>query len=878
MILKSEREETWHTKSPKEVLEELKTQAEGLSEEAAKERLKRFGPNRLRELRRRNLLFFFLEQFKNFLILILLFATLIAILTGDWTEGFVILAIVFLSALLGGVQNYQAERAVRELKSLLSPYTRVMREGKEKVISAEEIVPGDIILLSAGDKIPADCYLLSENTLKVDESILTGESIPVEKDVCILPPETPSFARRNILFSGTSVVYGKGKAVVFATGMDTEFGKIAQVLEKIEEKKTPLQISLDKLGRWFGILTLLISGLIFLIGFYRGESLTKMFLWAIALAVAVVPEALPAVITVSLSLGVKRMAERKGLVQKLASVETLGAVNVICSDKTGTLTKGEMAVKEIFLPPNVLVEVSGVGYEPKGEFFLKAGSHPNLEEALDSLLRVGFLCNDASLRREGEKWVIDGDPTEGALLVLAEKRGLKREDLLREWPRVDEIPFTPERKLMTTVHKKEDLSFIASKGAGEVVLERCRLEEGVRQQYLSILKEMAERGLRVLGLAFKEGEILSDEGIEEDLTFLGFVGMMDLPRPEVKPAVDKCRDAGIKPVMITGDHLLTAQAVAKEIGIAQRDGISLTGADLDRMSDEELTEKVEKIDLIARVSPFHKLRIVSAFQSKGYVVAMTGDGVNDAPALKKADIGIAMGITGTQVAKEVSDLVILDDNFATIVQSVEEGRNIFKNTKNFLSYGLTLHLAEILIILFTLLFGLPLPLTAVQILFLNLVTDGLPPLALSLEAPEPDLMRQPPRGRKELFFTKRNVGFSLILAILLTIQALFIFFNHRSDINQARTLVLSLLTISAMFNCGNWRSERFSLFKIGLFSNPQLLFAQSLTFLSLLAILYFPPLAKLFEIAPFPFSRWLIIIPLSATTLLLGELLKRLKW
>lgn len=865
----------WHSKSAEEVLKELGGREEGLLEEEVKERIKKFGPNRLSELKKRGILSFFFEQFKNFLIIILIFATFLAFLTGDWTEGLVILTIILIAAGLGGMQNYQAERVVRELKEMLSPYARVLREGKEKVILAEEVVPGDIILLSAGDKVPADVYLLSEITLKVDESVLTGESVPVEKEVCLLPPETPSFARRNILFSGTSVVYGKGKGVVLATGMNTEFGKIAQTLETIKKEKTPLQVSLDKLGKWFGILTLIFCGIILGIGIGRGENLSKMFLWAIAVAVAIVPEALPAVVTISLSLGTKRMAKRKGLVRKLASIETLGAVNVICSDKTGTLTKGEMAVKEIFLPPGVVIEVSGIGYQPEGEFFLKGNDFPNLEANLKSLLLVGLLCNDAFLRKEKEKWVIDGDPTEGALLVLAAKKGLKKEDLAEEYPRVDEIPFTPERKLMTTIHKKGDSFFIASKGAGEVILDKCGLRKEVRTQYLSVLQEMAKRGLRVLGIAHKEGNLLSDEKVEEDLTFLGFVGMMDLPRPEVKSAVAKCKKAGIKPMMITGDHILTAQAVAKEIGITDEGGICLQGDDLDRMSDAELEEKVERIDLIARVSPFHKLRVVSAFQKRGYVVAMTGDGVNDAPALKKADIGIAMGVTGTQVTKEVSDLIVLDDNFATIVQSVEEGRNIFKNTRNFISYGLTLHLAEIFIILFTLFLGLPLPLTAAQILFFNLVTDGLPPLALSLEPPEVGLMTQPPRGKKESFFTRKSVGFSLILSLLIASQASFIFLTGLAQIREARTLVLSLITISAMFNCFNWRSERLSVSKIGFFSNRNLLLAQGLTIFSLLLIIYLPFFARLFEISPFPSSYWLSVIALGSTTLLLGESLKK---
>ena len=865
----------WHAKSKEKVLAELETSPSGLKESEAKRRLLLFGPNTLKKIKGKSFFSLFLSEFKNFLILILLGAIVFSFLVGDYPEGIVILAIVFIAALLSALQNYRAERVIEELKRITPNYVRVLREGKEKTVRSEEVVPGDVVILNTGDKVPADCYLLSEVTLKVDESILTGESVPVEKDVCVLPPEAPLFARRNLLFSATSVVYGKGKAVVYATGMNTEFGKIAQTLTAIEEEKTPLQISLNKLGKWFGILSLLVGIFFGILASWRGEKPTEILVWAIAVAVAIVPEALPVVLTVALSLGVKRMAKRKGLVKRIASVETFGTVNIICSDKTGTITKGEMSVKEIYLATGERIEVTGVGYEPKGEFlFVK---EKRVEEELDTLLLTALLCNDARLRREGEKWIIDGDPTEGALLVCAQKKGLKREEIEEKYPRVDEIPFTPERKLMTTVHKKGERFLVATKGAGEIVLSKCQIEEKERGKYLSVLHQMAERGLRVLAIAGKEREeLISDEGVEENLQFFGFVGMMDLPRPEVKPAIEKCRSAGIRPIMITGDHILTAQAVASEIGLKQKEDGYLTGEELDRMGEEELMEKIEKVSVISRVLPAHKLKVVSALQRKGYVVAMTGDGVNDAPALKKADVGVAMGITGSEVCKEVADLIILDDNFATIVHSIEEGRNIFKNTKNFITYSLSLHLGEFFTILISFLFGFPLPLTAAQILFLNLVTDGLPPIALGLEPIEPDLMTQPPRGKKESFFTRRNVGMSLILALLLTTQTIFLFHSNLSDVGKARTIALATFTLSAMFACLVCRSERLSIFKLGFFRNRELLFALFSTVFLLLLILYLPALSRLFATSSLSLSEWLLVILFTFPTLLLGELVKRI--
>ncbi len=874
--------EEWYTLRKDEVLKRLSTTESGLSEEEAARRLIKFGPNKLKEVKKKTIFTLFAEQFKSFLIVILIFATIASILVGDYTEGLVILAIVIISASLGVLQNYRAEKAMAELKKMAPEYSRVLRDGREKNILTEDLVPGDILLFAAGDKVPADCYILEEILLKTDEGTLTGESIPIEKEAIPLPSGTPLGERKNILFAGTSVVCGKGKGVIYATGMNTEFGKIAASLEAIPEAKTPLQVSIDKLGKWLGILTITICAIIGTIGILRGEEILKMFIWAVALAVAVVPEALPAVITICLALGIRRMAKRNALVRRLASVETLGATNVICSDKTGTLTKGEMSVEEVFLEEGRReIAVTGVGYEPKGDFILKKGGE-GFTEDLKLLLLVGLLCNDSHLRKEGKRWVIDGDPTEGALLVLAAKGGILKEEISQRYPRLTEIPFSPERKMMTTIHRPLDSStlFVAAKGAGEVILSKCRLEEKERTELLERLRDMSQRGLRVLGIAYRVIEEESPfrqsglEAYEEELTFLGFVGMIDLPRPEVKLAVEECRRAGIKPIMITGDHILTAKAVAQEIGIL-REGTVISGEDLDKMDAAELTRRMEDIEVIARVSPFHKLRIVEAFQNKGYVVAMTGDGVNDAQALKKADIGVAMGITGTSVSKEVSDLIILDDNFATIVKAIEEGRNIFKNTKNFIAYGLGLHLGEILIMTSCLVFGLPLPLTAAQILWLNLVTDGLPPLALGVEPSEPGLMTYPPRGKKESFFTPRIVSRSGLIGALFLIQALIIFIpNFAPSLPRGQTLVFSLLTISAMFNVFNWRSERISVFRLNPFHNSLLLLAVTSTILLLLAVIYLPFLQKLFGTVPLSASDWFRLLLLSSTTLIFVELIK----
>ncbi|MBU2258096.1 MAG: HAD-IC family P-type ATPase, partial [Candidatus Omnitrophica bacterium] len=637
----------WHNLSKENILLEFNSSNQGLTSQEAGRHLTSFGPNKLKEAKKISVISLFLEQFKSFLIAILLAATVISVSIGEYVEGIVILAIVVMSAVLGFIQNFRAEKALQSLKKMLQPAARVIRDGNELEVLAENIVPGDIVLINAGDRMVADCRILEAMSFKVDEAVLTGESVPIEKSDKVLPQDTSLPERTNMLFAGTACAYGRARAIVVATGMQTEFGKIAASLEEIKEEKTPLQVSVDNLGKWLGVLTLAICLLVGILGILRGYPILKMFIWAIALAVAAVPEALPAVITICLALGTRRMVKRNALVRRLSSVETLGSTNIICSDKTGTLTKGEMSVRKIFLD-NIEIEVTGVGYTPEGEFIIKKESPGAYATGLDLLLKAGLLCNDSRLLNSGGKWQVLGDPTEAALIVAARKQGLLKENLEKDYPRVDEIPFSSERKLMTTIHKYQDRLFVFSKGAGEVILERSMLSIEERQKLLNRLHTMAGEGLRTLAFAYKEivSELPKGE-VEKDFVFLGFMGMIDPPRQEVKEAISLCKQAGIKTVMITGDHLLTAKVIGREIGIWNK-GLALSGDDLDRTSDEELARNINDIEIIARVSPQHKLRLVDAFQKRGDIVAMTGDGVNDAPALKKSDIGVAMGISGTE--------------------------------------------------------------------------------------------------------------------------------------------------------------------------------------------------------------------------------------
>ena len=757
-----EKSPLWHTLPCEVVFSDLNSTPAGLAGSEAVQRLVQYGPNELQASHGVSPWAILLEQFKNILILILLAATVASAFLGHAVEAIAITVIVLFAVVLGFVQEYRAERAIEALRKMAAPTANALRDGKEVALPARDLVPGDVFLLRAGDKVPADSRLFESVNLQVEEAPLTGESVPIEKHAAPINGELTIGDRKNMVYAGTAATYGRGRAVVVATGMNTEFGKIARMIQTIEAGKTPMQENLNRLGHVLARAAFVIVALIVALGLFRGTPFIEMLIFGIALAVAVVPEALPAVVTISLALGVQRMVKRNALIRRLPAVETLGSTSVICSDKTGTLTKDEMTVRRIFVGGKLL-EVSGAGYEPRGQFsYNESVMEP--PDTLKLLLQAATLASDADVVYNDldKRWQIKGDPTEGALVVAAAKAGLKKTDLESQFPRVKEIPFTSETKRMTTLHEAPTGVVAYAKGAPEMLLNSCALqltESGEalldaagREIILEAARRMAMEALRVLAIAYKPGAAI--ENAEREMTFLGLVGMIDPPRPEAKAAIQTCEQAGIKTVMITGDHPLTAQAVARELGLLKT-GRVVTGAELEAMSDVEFEREAEKIDVYARVSPAHKLRVVSALQKKGHIVAMTGDGVNDAPALKKADIGVAMGITGTDVSKEAAAMTLTDDNFASIVAAVEEGRGIFGNCKKYLMYLLSANTSELLIMVGAALLGLPMPLTAVQLLYVNLATDGLPALALAVDPPERDIMRRKPRNPR---------SFSLLLA------------------------------------------------------------------------------------------------------------------
>ena len=871
------------------VLKALNTSEAGLSSEEAENRLEKYGKNELKEEEKTSVVKLFLSQFKSFLIVILMVAALISAFLGELIDAFVIMFTVFLAGVLGFVQEYRAEESIKLLKSLTSPEALVVRDGKEVKIPSALLVPGDILLLQTGDRIPADARLLEVLSLKIDESPLTGESVPVGKSTDVFPLETPEPDRKNIAYTGTAVAYGRGKAVITATGMNSAFGRLAGLLGEIERERTPLQEKLDQFGRWLGIATLVVVAFVAVLGVLQGFSPFEMFLWGVALAVAAIPEALPAVVTVGLALGVRRMVKRHALVRKLPSVETLGSTNIICTDKTGTLTQNKMTVEKVYVNGAVL-NVTGRGYEPVGDFF--RGDEPVSKDAhLHKLLVAGALCNDAGIIQEEEVWDITGDPTEGALVVAAAKAGIWKTALEEKHRRTGEVPFSSERKMMTTLNNSKDGLYAYSKGAPEVILASCakiflggheeQLTPEIRQEILDTLHEMANQTLRVMGFAYcKVAENTLPEEAEKEMVFAGLMGMRDPPREEVKVAIATCADAGIRTVMITGDHKITAFAIARELGIFLEGDLVLTGTELDAVDDRKFEEIVEKISVYARVYPEHKLKVVEALKKKGYVVAMTGDGVNDAPALKAADMGIAMGITGTDVSKEASSMILTDDNFASIVSAVEEGRNILKNIKNFIAYGLTCHIGVVLIVLVGVLAWQILPVIAVQILWINLITDGLPPMALSLEAPDRGLMKQEPRKSTEGLVSKRMIIASLGLGSLIAIQSLGVLYwalNNGVSLPKIQTLVFTLVVISLMFNAFNWRSDRNSIFSLGIFTNRSLIYAVLSTVLLQLAAIYVPIMQTAFRTVPLSFFDWAMIIPLASTTLIAMEITKYLE-
>jgi len=908
---------SWHAMGTDEALNDLNVKQDGLSPEEVQRRLEQHGLNVLKKEKGPSPIKMFFEQFADILMIILLIAVALSIGSyfirqdvGELYDAGVIVAIVLATAILGFVEEFRSEKAVEALKKMTAPTAVVVRGGKEIKIETSQIVPGDVILLYTGDKVPADARLIEAINLKIDEAALTGESSPVSKITGALPEEAPLNDRRNMAFTGTIVVYGRGKAVATSTGMNTEFGKIAEMVQTTGEETTPLEKRTTSIGKWIGVMSIAICLTVALIGFVEGRDWLDMILWGISLAVAAVPEALPAIVTGTLAVGMYRMAKVNTVVKRLPAVETLGCTSVICSDKTGTMTKGEMTVQRIYVNGETL-KVSGVGYEPEGDFLFEDKKMDASGLELRTLLTVATLCNDSKLEKDTntERWVIKGDPTEGALVVAAAKAKLWKEELEQKRPRIGEIPFSSERKRMTTIHadaSKKKTAYM--KGAPELVLEKCsrmlgdgkvrKMTQDDRTEILNITEAMARQALRNLGFAFRElpdNVENYDEKIEKDFVFVGIMGMIDPPRDEVKDAIYICRKAGIDVVMVTGDHKLTAVAVAKELNLLgenDEEGKVLTGEELEKMSDEQLVEVVEKVAIYARVSPEHKMRIVKAWKAKGRIVAMTGDGVNDAPALKMSDIGISMGITGTEVTKEASDMVLTDDNFASIVKAAKEGREIYDNIKKYLTYLLRCNIMEILV-MFISVVSVPylarlispdvvgmtsatisdatVALTATQLLWVNLTTDGLPAIALGVDPGDPDLMERKPRDPNESIFTRDVKIYLSVVPIVMTALLLFGYFFYKpwegaAQLTEARTQLLTAMILMELANAVSARSLKYSVFKVGVFKNRFLWYAILSSFGLQLLVLYVPGLNSLFDVtAPEPLD-WAFAILFTAIT------------
>lgn len=862
----------WYRKDLTRIFNELKTSSQGLSAGEAAERLKRLGPNELVEKKKKSPFRMFLDQFLDFMILILIAAAVISGFIGDLSDTIAIVVIVIVNAVIGFIQEYRAEKAMEALKKMAAPTATVIRDGQPGTAAASELVPGDLVVLEAGRIVPADMRLIETAQLKVEEAALTGESVPVEKKTEALAEEVPLGDRNNMAYKGTFVTYGRGVGVVAETAMKTEFGKIAAMLQNEEEVKTPLQKRLAVFGRKLAVAVLVICAVVLGMGILRGEPPMLMLLTAISLAVAAIPEALPAVITISLALGARKLINLKALIRKLPAVETLGSVTYICSDKTGTLTLNRMTVESLFFNGRLVRSrdfKAGFGGDETASIFMSALA----------------LSNDAQAGNDGDTLL--GDPTETALFDIARKNGFDKTDLEKTHRRVAEIPFDSDRKCMTTFHEWEGGVVSFTKGAVDVLVGRSFevMAPGGRAamddlEIKGINEAMAEDGMRVLCFAMRRWDRvpddLSPENVEKGMTLIGLVGMIDPPREEAGEAVALCRSAGIKTVMITGDHPATARAIAGKLGILDGDGSAvLTGQELEGLSPEEFAERVEHIRVYARVAPEQKLKIVKALQDRGQYVAMTGDGVNDAPALKRADIGIAMGITGTDVSKEAASMILLDDNFASIVNAVREGRKIFDNIRKFIKYLLTTNSGEIWTLFLAPVLGLPIPLLPIQILWINLVTDGLPALALSVEPPEGNVMNRPPRHPKESIFAGglgiHAIGIGLLMAALvLCIQV----WSIRTGNEHWQTMVFTMLCITQLGHVLAIRSERESLFRIGLFSNRYLLGAVLLTFLLQMATVYLPVLNSVFKTTPLTLQELLLTLAVSSVVFFAVEIEK----
>ena len=880
----------WHTMDRDEVLEKLKATADGLSEKEATARLQDCGPNAIPGPPITSAWAVFFRQFADVLIAILFVAAVVSAATGELTDAGVILAIVVLNAVLGFVQEHRAEKALHALREMMTPTARVVRDGAQRKIDAADIVPGDVILLEAGEKAPADAYILEATNCEADEAALTGESLPVGKDPCVLSDAAALAERRNVLFSGTTVTNGTAKGVVFGTGLKTEFGRIAELTREVERGISPLKAKMARLGKQLGVITIVVCALIVAIGFVQRRPFGDMFMTGVSLAVAVLPEGLPAVVTITLALGLRRMLERNCLIRRLTANEALGSVSVICTDKTGTLTKNEMTVTRLWLPGDTQIEVKGTGYEPEGDFFdggrkVDAAS----DQRLRALLETGLLCNHAELQRDEStgRWRVLGNPTEGALVVAALKGGIG--DLRKERgdDRESEFSFSSSRKRMTVVYRDDGKRVAHVKGAPEMLLERsARLLSDGRETPLSDqergaiaaqVERMAGSGLRVLALARRElpGNATAADEVERDLTFIGLVGIVDPPRPEVKDAVALARKAGIEVVVLTGDNALTAHAVAGQIGISVEH--TYLGADIDSMSSEELSDVLRRpFALFARVSPEHKLRVIEALKRLDKVIAMTGDGVNDAPALKRADVGIAMGIKGTEVAREASDVVLLDDNFASIVRGTEEGRRQYDNIQKFARFLLSCNFGEIVAIAAGLIARLPLIMLPVQILWMNIITDGLPALALGVEETEPDAMERPPRHPRAPILSKRVILALVLIGLYEGLATYFLFrwADPAGDEAHARTVAFTGLIVFEMINVFNFRSLRFPMWRVGYFTNRYVLAAVAGSLLIQAGVVYLPFMRHFLRTAPLSLEEWGIMVLLGAPLFIVVEAIK----
>lgn len=876
----------WHVLNVDQIEQKLHvSKNKGLYKKQIEERRKQYGLNEMIQDKKPSKLFLFLQQFQDFMVLLLLAATLVAGLLGEYIDAIAIMIIVLINGFIGYFQERKAEKSLDKLKELAAPHAVVLREGKWLEISSKELVIGDVVQLKTGDRMMADMRLVKQHALEMEESALTGESVPIAKDIKAsgdldLEPQN----QKNMVFMGTTVTKGNGLGIVVGTGMQTVMGQIASLMSQTSKQKTPLEYRLQQLGKILITVALLLTALVVVLGIIEGHPMYQMFLAGVSLAVAAIPEGLPAIVTVALSLGVQRMIRKKAIVRELSAVETLGCASIVCSDKTGTMTENKMTVKKVWLQDQ-FIDVTGEGYDAVGQFILNDKNNPIVSDALEDMLLYGMLCNESTLHVKRGEYVVQGDPTDGALLIAARKYGLdyqKDQDFQIE----KVLPFDSDRKRMSMIVRTlTGERLLISKGAPEVMLPRCRYQhthvgkEVLYKQHhiVDAVDELAQEAFRTIAIAIRpldETTSLHEDVLESNLTFIGLYGIVDPPRKEVKQSIQECREAGIKTVMITGDHKMTAEAIADEIHLRPKNGLVLTGQELNRMSEDELSEIIDQVYVFARVSPEHKLKIIHAFQKRGHIVAMTGDGVNDAPAIKASDIGISMGITGTDVTKEASSLILMDDNFSTIRAAIEEGRNIYGNIRKFIRYLLASNVGEILAMLFAILLALPLPLVPVQILWVNLVTDGLPAMALGLDNPEDEVMKRQPRNPRESVLA-RGLGFKIIsrgfMIGLVTIIAFWVAYqNNPAHLTYARTIAFATLVVSQLIHVFDCRSES-SIFSRNPFENLYLVAAVIISFLMMIVVMHWPPLQPIFHTVALHLNDWLLVFGLAAIpTILFG--------